>query len=523
MRMSSLALLCTVGFLLAYGSTNAVVLAQTTPRGGTFDRIYEGALGWQRPPSGQLTPVPQAEQSKKMAAANRGLSQFRDGVQQLYTALQREERYYPGIRPLLGDALNVRAAIESLEYRSRGLREITSLIPDYENLDQLWRTLAYRVKQWPGLGEAVYQRVDAMNVLNEKLASLLKVSPQIQSNELSTLLASMAVDFDRLKGDIEIDLAKDPQRQQYLDKMQRLQTMVYYLRQAVSLARPHDELVGRFQQMHNEWIPIKNALSLVDSRYIRRSITRIAQADDSIHDLLWISKGPVDGDELLATATSLKQSVDQIADQVSLRKLLESPNAPAVFRTVKDFYTLVGGFRQSVATSGANDLDSLRWDFRELDVAWNDVKSALAHSQDPLVLQHIATVNHTVSEIRASIGERPIFDNHESLDLIASIDSLSDLLNSDVALIASSNRYDQNFRTRILRASQTFHRTAHTLQMQMHQNANESAIRQGTLQLVSHWQVLRGLLNQVAFAQPQTMRNVQQIDQALVKLQVNYN
>lgn len=494
------------------------VFAQQQNRSQNFDRIFQGLLDSPMNSQQGLTPVPQAEASAQMRSARQGLQRFSDGIQQLYTALRQEEWYSAAIRPLLADALQIRASVEVLNNKSLSMRDVAQLRPEYEIVDQQWHTFAHRVENWPNLADGVYQQVTGLNRLNDQLETILKVTPQVERTELLNLLSSVSVDYDRLKGDIELDLAQDPNQREYLQKMQRLQSMVYYLRQAVNANHPHEELVGRFKQLHSEWLPLKNGLRLINNRYVQRSMTRIAQANDRIHDLLWIQE-VIDGNEILALATSLKQNVDQIADQVSLRKLLESPNAQAVFNRVKEFYTMSGAFRQSVATK--TQIEELRWDFRELDVAWNDVRAALSHSTDPQVLQHLATVHFTVTELRDSLGERPAIDNNQTLELIASIDSMSELLHFDINNgIANSNRYDNTFRTNILRSSQTFHRFAHTLQTQVAQNANESAIRQATSQLVNQWRDLRGYISRVT-NRPQTMRNAQQIEQALAKLQVH--
>ena len=497
-----------------------LVFGQNAERRQNFDRIYKGLVDSRMSSQRELTPVPQNQISSQMRNARQGMQRFNDGLRQLSNALRQEEWYTPAIRPLLGDALQVQAAAEILVNRSQGMRELSQFIPDYEQLDRQWRVLAHRVEQWPALRQSVYQQVTSLNQMNDNLGTLLKVTPQFEVNELLNQLASLTADFDRLSADIEFDLAQDPQQQEYLRQLRRLQSMVYYLRQAANANRPHEELVGRFKQMHGEWLPLKNKFRLIDNRYIQRSMTRIAQSNDRIHNLLWIPK-VIDGNEILALATTLKQNVDQIADQVSLRRLLESPNATAIFERAKDFYALCGDFRQSVATE--SDLQALRWDFRELDVSWNDLRVALAHSTDPQTLQHLATVDFTVSELRESLGERPVFDNNEAIQLIASIDSLAELLHLDINHgIANSNRYDQNFRSRIVRSSQLFHRSAHTLQQQITQNTNDSTIRQGTTQLVNQWRELQGYVSQVTFDHPQTVRNAQQISQSLAKLQVIY-
>jgi hypothetical protein len=491
-------------------------------RGQFFDGVLRNLVDSQisSQPAAKLVPVPSADLNSRMREARNTLQQFANELQQLYTALRQEERYTPGIRSLLAESLQVKAAADVLVNRSQGMSQVTQLSPEYETLDRQWRVLAHRVKQWPNLGSGLYQRVDTLNGRNERLGQLLKVTPQLETGELVNLLATLNADFDHLSEDVRIDLVQHPQRDQFIQQLHQLQSMVDYMRRAATAGRSHDEIVGRFKQMFTTWLPLKSKLRVIDNRYVQRNLARVAQANDRMHELLWIPQ-LIDGNEILFLATTLKQNVDHIADQVTLRKLIESPNAKLVFERAKDFYTLCGDFRQTVTTE--TNLQNLKWDFRELDVSWNDLRAALSHSTDPTTLQHVATVDSTVSELRRGLGERPIFDTNEALQLVESIDSMADLLHFDInRSIANSNRYPQDFRTSMLRSSQTFHRSAHSMHQQVLQQTDDATLRRQSANLASQWNELQGYVSRVSFDQPETVQNAQQIAQSLAKLQVIY-
>ena len=491
-------------------------------RGQFFDGVLRNLIDNQisSQPAAQLVPVPSGDVSPQMREARNTLQQFANELQQLYTALRQEERYTPGIRSLLADSLQAKAAADVLVNRSQGMTQVAQLAPEYEALDRQWRVLAHRVQQWPNLGSGLYQRIDTLNVRNERLGQLLKVAPQLETGELVNLLATLNADFDHLSEDIRIDLVQHPERDRFIQQLRQLQSMVYYMSNAVTAGRSHDEIVGRFKQMFTTWLPLKGNLRVIDNRYIQRNLARVAQANNRMHELLWIPR-VIDGNEILFLATTLKRDVDHIADQVTLRKLIESPNAKLIFEHATDFYTLCGDFRQTVTTE--TDLQNLKWDFRELDVSWNDLRAALSHSTDPKTLQYVATVDSTVSELRSSLGERPIFDSNETLQLVESIDSMADLLHFDInRSIANSNRYPRDFRTSMLRSSQTFHRSAHSMHQQILQQTNDSTLRRQTANLASQWDELQGYISRASFDRPETVQNAQQIAQMLAKLQVIY-
>ena len=491
-------------------------------RGQFFDGVLRNLVDGQisSQPTAKLAPVPSSNVSSQMREARGTLQQFANELQQLYTALRQEERFTPGIRSLLADSLQVKAAADVLVNRSQGMSQVTQLAPEYEALDRQWRVLAHRVRQWPNLGSGLYKRVDTLNERNERLGQLLKVTPQLETGELINLLATLNADFDHLSEDIRIDLVQHPQRDEFIQQLHQLQSMVHYMNNAVTAGRAHDEFVGRFKQMYTTWSPLKSKLRVIDNRYIQRNLSRVTQANNRMHELLWIPR-VIDGNEILFLATTLKQDIDHIVDQVTLRKLIESPNATQIFERSKEFYTLCGDFRQTVTTE--TNLQNLKWDFRELDVSWNDLRSVLSHSTDPTTLQRVATVDSTVSELRRSLGERPIFDSIEAQQLVESIDSMADSLHFDINRdIASSDRYPRDFRTSIIGSSQSFHRSAHTMHQQVLQQSHDSTLRQQTAKLANEWDELQGYISRVSFDQPDTAQNAQRIAQMVAKLQVIY-
>ena len=151
-------------------------------------------------------------------------------------------------------------------------------------------------------------------------------------------------------------------------------------------------------------MPLKRELRSVDNRYLQRTIDRISTENDHLHELLLLDP-VIDGRDILYMAETLKQNVDTVCEGVSMLQLIQVPNAVNIFGKMKEFYTLCQDFARTVATE--SDLENVRWDFRELDVSWNELRTALAPMDSPETKQQVAFIDQYVGQLRDALGLQP--------------------------------------------------------------------------------------------------------------------
>lgn len=470
----------------------------------------------------QLQPVPQSSISPQMQQARQVVKSYADATRQLVTALYQEQRYAPSVGPLVGEALNHSATADVLVQRSQSMSTVAQLRPEYEKLNQQWHVLAHRIKNSPNLETNIYRRVDTVNGLSTRLEELLAVRPQLQRDDLLYHFTMLYTDFGHLIEDVRIDMVQDPQRDQYLAHLQRLQTFVYGLRDAAERDGTRDEIVARYKLMHKAWLPVKAKLRAVDDRYIQRNIGRIVEVNDHLHELLWIAP-VIDGNDVLYLANSLRTNVDEIAEQLSLKRLVALPNAMEVFEKCLDFYTQCGDFQQAVTTQ--TELEALVWDYRTLEVSWTDLQQVLGNSENPDTIQKMAIVENSMKELRKSLGLRATVDVTQAAQIASSLDQMSDQLYFDVnRYVGISNRYPSQFRSQTLNLTQSFHNSARSLHENVRNWANADQLREQTVQLVNQFNSVQQQLSQVL--QPERneiYRTVQNIAPLLAQLQVMYN
>lgn len=467
-----------------------------------------------------LSPTTQGRASQQVQSARRGLRDFANETGQLITALRYEERYASYVKTLLGDAFTVKATADVLAQRSLSITDAAQLSSEYAELDRQWRLLSYQLQQTANVSNTVSQRVTRLNEINEELSKQLKLTPQMQQDDLVFYFAALSEDLKHLAEDIQIDLYAHPKRDEYRQQLLQLQRKSQQLRLAVENQYPYADVARYYKQFHAEWLPLKGELRTVQNRYIQRNISRLTQINDRVHELLWLAP-VIDGRDILYQADALRLLVDQVAGNISLQQLIQLPNATDVFNKSKQFYAMCSDFRQTVSVE--TQLDNVRWDFRVLDVAWSDLKSEMDLVDNPDSIQDIVAIDNSIMELRRSLGLQPSVDYGQSLELASTLHNLSDLLFYDINRnVGRSSQYSAQFRNQAVRLSDRFHKTTGQLhESLMNREGNEPRIRQLTGDLAQQWNELQQVISQIPHDQQgELIRTSQHIAPAMAKLQV---
>lgn len=469
----------------------------------------------------QLPAVPKEQVSPQMQEAVRYIRAFANETQQLINELRYEERFSSYVRALLGDALSVKAKAEVLVNRSQGLNDVRALATEYGELDQQWRTLAYHLENTPNLNNNVRERVKRLNRGNEAIEKQLKMTPQVSRNDLIYHFAALGENFSNLGEDVRIDLYSHPQRDNFANQLTQLKSSAQQLRLATEYNHPHADIVVYYRQFHEGWLRLKGDLRTINNRYIQRNISRISQINDQIHEQLWLPP-VIDGQDILYQATSLQQQIQQTGDNVTMRQLIEQPNAGEIFSKSQEFYALCNRFKRTVETQ--TQLESLKWDFRELDVAWTDLKAIMNPLQTNDTIQNVAAIENTVGGLRHSLGlDVGYGQQNQSYELAASLGNMSDLLYRDVNRYVANGQFSSQFRDESLHFADQFRQSARRFQDSITKKASAQQLRQDSRALAQQWNDLQNSLAKIPYQQRgELSRSTQQIGPVMAKLQLLY-
>jgi hypothetical protein len=334
-------------------------------------------------------------------------------------------------------------------------------------------------------------------------------------------LADLDAETAHLISDVRIDLVNLSSQRQLDAELQQVLRSIRYVRQLAAAQRSFSEIQTQYKALNGRWMSTKAKLRKIDNRHLQRSVTRTHEANDRVRELLLLER-VIDGNDVLYMATVLKQDVDAIGDQVSLRRLIELPNSTEVFNRMREFYSLSGDFRQSVETK--TRLDELLFDFRVLEVAWLDLRETLGPLKSEDTMQHAARVEAAIADLRTALGIETQESNDESLQLAANLSNLAELLHFDMTrFVSRGNQYDAQFRTAATNATGQLRSSTRSLQDGIAGSSSDPQIRQQCQNVASTWTQLQPYVARVnATDRAELIETCQQIAPLVAKLQVLY-
>ena len=471
----------------------------------------------------QQTPLntERAANLPELEKARQLISRFAQDTQRLIQELRVDERYSPTtIRPLLADAIQVRAASDVLARRSPYMTAMSQFTHEYEAIDREWRLLAHRLRQTSNIRPQVIQEVDRLNQYSQALSTNYDVAPQIQRQELIHHFVSLQSDLEHLAEDIYYELYGNNEREQLYQRTNNMQRVAAQMSWLVERGYDYAQIKSTYERYFQDWLKVKERLRMVNNRHIQRNVSRVGQINDRLHELLLL-KPVIDGNDIQYLANSLKTNIDVVCDDISLSKLISHPNASQIFAASREFYTLCDQFRGRV---GNSELDNIRWDFREVDVAWNDLRNLINVNNDPGVARQVASIDSAIMELRQALGEQSSINRQEIQNVASTLDNMTDLLFYDFnQYIGQSNRYRPDFRSQSVNAAKALQSVSHSLYQTVAQNGNEAQIRQLAVDLARRWADMQRYLQQIPNNERgQIAQTAGQIAPALAKLQVLY-
>ncbi len=522
---SFVTLVCTTATLIGVACPPAeaqVRTANNTQGGKFFDGLYQELRNSYLLNNTPLEPVPPATAGvSKNQEIIKSFQGFANSSAQLVNALRFEERYSPSIRVLLADAIDVQAQAHTLAQNADRYASMEQLGNAYANLDRTWRSLAYQIQQTQNIGSNVTKQVDNLNRWNAQLGQLTKVEPQLQRQDLAQYFVILGSDLQYMSDEMRFELYQHPKKTELISRTRDLANRARQLQMAAERGYPQSEIVRYYEEFYDQWLPVKRELRSVNSRTLQSFISRISSENDELHELLLLDP-VIDGRDILYMAETLKQNIDIACDTISLKRLIVVPNSVEVFRQMQEFYNLCDDFRETVATE--SNLENVRWDFRELDVSWNDLKSTLAPIQSPDTVQKVTFVDKYVGELRDALGLQPSVNLDQAVQLAATIDNTSDLLTFDIdRYVGRSGNYPAQFRNTITAQASTFRNSSRSVYEAVSSRASEATIRQRVVEMAGNWRQLEAQIAKVrAEDRAALVRVVQYIAPSVTKLQVMY-
>lgn len=435
------------------------------------------------PPNGGITA--------ELKAIRPLVRDFSSDAAQLTYSLNDQIRQIPAIRTLYTDSLKVSAEAVRLEKRSTEVNDHRQLTEEFQTLDADWRELAYRLESVRGLSADTRNLITTLNETNEDIRKSLKMQVQLNRQDLYMKTASLVGDLENLIDDINAELGRSKNAQQYLMQGNRIRQEVIGL---ASLARDEqaetEYIVDEYKRVEALWLPLAVKLQAEDNRYLERSLRRITQASGEIHQLLRLPT-KVDTQQLVYLTKALKKDIDEFFERTPLILVMQLPKAKTALSTADQFYGVCEHFVDVVNTG--SDIDEVIDSFRYIEDAqksFNEVYNEIDSDRAVAVLQRI---DQTVGTIRTSLQlQREDFNRPAAYDLAASIQNLTEQIDYASKRWLQNDR--QSFSKACLQETARMSESAARIHQDMVRGVPVAQLRREMDNIYENWRVVYGYL-----------------------------
>ena len=521
-RYSTTLLLTSLTIFATSANAQVARVASDQSRGKFYDGILRSLVDSQSNWRQQGTDQPAGRNQSQLQTQARGqLQAFASEAGELITALRYEEQYSLHARGLLGEAIRVKAVADVLLGRTAAFITDEQLKAEFSELDRQWHLLSHQIQQTADLSNTVMRRVQRLDQVNAELEKQLQLQPQMDMQGLTYYFSALGENLNNLAQDVRIDLFSHPNKDQFASSLQQLRTKAERLRLAVENDYRYRDVSEYYKTFHSEWLTTKNQLRTADDRYIQRNINRITQLHNKVHELLWLPP-VIDGRDILYQSDQLLAQVAKTAQDISLQDMLEQPNARDLFRKSSEFNALCKDFRNTVATE--TQLDNLRWDFKSMEVAWEDIKASLNTLERQETIQNISAIDSSVAQLRHDLGLQDGANWNEAIELASMLTNMSDLLYYDInRVVGRSSQFPTQFRNQVVRQAEQFHQSAEQLHGYLVRHSNSPEVKNISRRMAQEWNELQGNLAKIPYDQRlELARTSQEIAPAMAQLQVMY-
>lgn len=471
------------------------------------------------PPPGPAVPPPPG--GPRPHELRRDVEEFAALAGELLGLLRQEERARPEIRPLLGDALAVKALSDALLRRADVLPDRDVFVTGFPAIDRQWRTLALRLERSYAVSAACRECVRRLEACDRRICQRLGLGAQLDREAILPLVATLAGHLRSLLDEAAVQLRDTRDGPALLAEGRRLQVLVNALATTASHVDNYEVFVSQYRLVYGSWQTFVERMRSQPIRSGERHIRRINHVYRQLSEVLWLPYEP-DRRGMTHFAAVLRQQVDALTERVSLKRLLATPDPLAVVAAVRELQTMSADF--AGAAAGQDPVDSLRWDFRPLDVQWQQVQSRLQNPPAPELAQPLADLDETIQALQELLDIAPLVDLEGAVVWAAEVDSLADLLQRDlVDRVSQSPRYPPPYRRDATASADAFHKSAHQFHEDLTRRPPPEVIRKNADALSAAWQAVQ---EHVAKLEPpdraHVTRHYERLAPAMARLQMMF-
>jgi hypothetical protein len=452
-------------------------------------RILIESQGRGGQPAPRPSTVRPSQATPEMAKVRVALSGYQKESAGLYGLLQKESQRQVQVRTLLGDASKVQARSDSLARRSLAVSDHRLLASESIQLDRDWRALSYRLEQLPGLSAPCRECIGRMDGYGTQLCGALNFEPQVDRRALVRQSDTLVIHLRGLIEDLDFELRRNRDRQKLIIAAGQVHQAAIAFAEAAHEGATYQQLVTGYRRFLKLWSPFARIVCGIESHFIERSTLRVQEADQAIHELLWLPRD-LDRNILIQLTTGISAEVDRIFSTVTLAMLIQLPGYDDIPSDASEFYGVCANFADCVERQeGRDDLVSA---YEYLPASWVAFSRHFRSVDHAMIRRSLAEIESRLVALREPLGIPGGFDLTKARRHAASVQHLAEHLSDDVEeWLASTGKYDKDRRD-LEKLGTIFMHSSRKLHAALAGTPHLPTIRQLCDQCIEDWSLFHG-------------------------------
>jgi hypothetical protein len=459
--------------------------------GGILKILVESQMRGQGGPNQQQlrpgAPRPGVRATPELGRARVSVQSFRQESITLSTLLQKESTTNAGLRSLIADAVQLQARADAISQRSRAVPNHRFIVQDVQRLDSDWRRFSYRLQQVPNLSQPCRTCIGQLDRFDVELCDVLSIEPQIDRRTLQRQSEGLVVYLHGLSDDIAYELRRSSSRNALMLKTSQAHQAAVGFSDSVSAGRPYLALVADYKGFLRKWNPLVRELCSFESRFIERTVLRIQNVDQSMHELLWLPRG-LDRELLIQLTRGITTEVDRIFDSVSLSLLIQLPGYEDVPSSASDFHGICQHFSDCVEQE--NDIDELVDAYDYLPSAWVSFSRHFRKVHHDGIRHSLTEIEARLVALREPLGIPGGFDANNARQRAGAIERLADHLHVDIESWLRGASKFAGERKEMLEHCSHFRTASRQLHAALVHDTPEEVLRGHCATIYSEWELL---------------------------------
>jgi sulfur relay (sulfurtransferase) DsrC/TusE family protein len=381
-------------------------------------------------------------------------STFAQEAATLGALLQTDSRRSIEARRLLPDAIRLQATSAALQQQLVSQTSHQAVVEDFRGLNQQWAGLTHQLGQCRALSEQTTACMQRLAALDVQYSSLLGIREQFDNAQLTRAAWSLTTYLRDLTEDVQGQpQTRDASRQQ-MRELGQLNHKANYFAGLVSQGAAYPAVVTEYRDLYRGWTNIEKMLAGYTNHTVARSMRRIRDSHQEIHQLLRLEMSR-DRELVLNLIHDIDHQLEDLFRSLTLQQLMTLPDAgvipdiaDAVQGNIQNIDDLVhrNESAQSVGDAWIYTLD-----------AWSQFSFHLRGLQDPAIAFKVSAVGETMQSLQQALGITVAFDQNALMANAASLEVLAERLLTTLRRWQSSpGQHDRTLITKTEQMSRHF-------------------------------------------------------------------